>query len=82
MLVALQLVGAAGVPLNVSVLDPCVAAKFPPLTVIGAPTAPVVGERLAISRGPYNPGHSDTGLIGIRTRSDAGCVELPDPLTV
>jgi hypothetical protein len=48
MLLALQLVGAAAVPLNVTVLDPCVAPKFAPLTVTEAPTAPLVGERLVM----------------------------------
>ena len=44
--VALQLVGAAVVPLNVTVLEPCVAPKFVPLMVITVPTAPEVGDRL------------------------------------
>src|SRR5207245_4442585 len=46
MLVALQLVGAAVVPLNVTVLVPCVAPKFAPVIVTGIPTAPDVGFRL------------------------------------
>jgi len=37
MLVALQLVGVATVPLNVTVLVPCVAPKFAPVTVTDAP---------------------------------------------
>ena len=36
MLVALQLVGVAGIPLNVTVLVPCVAPKFVPVIVTGA----------------------------------------------
>jgi hypothetical protein len=48
MLVALQLVGAAVVPLNVNVLAPCVAPKFAPVTVTEAPTTPEVGLRLAM----------------------------------
>jgi hypothetical protein len=48
MLVALQLVGAAAVPLNVNVLAPCVAPKFAPVTVTEAPTTPEVGLRLAM----------------------------------
>jgi len=44
-LVALQLVG---VPLNVTVLVPCVPPKFVPVIVTNAPTGPEVGERLAI----------------------------------
>jgi hypothetical protein len=43
MLVALQTVGTAVVPLNVSVLVPCVAPKFVPVIVTVAPTAPKAG---------------------------------------
>src|SRR5438445_8957775 len=46
MLVALQLVGAAAVPLNLTVLVPCVAPKFDPAIVTGVPTAPDAGVRL------------------------------------
>ncbi len=42
MLVALQLVTVAGVPLNVTVLVDCVAPKFVPVMVMEAPTAPDV----------------------------------------
>ena len=42
MLVALQLVGVPTVPLNITVLVPCVAPKFVPLIVSGAPTGPDV----------------------------------------
>src|SRR5580700_6640804 len=48
MLVALQLVGVAAVPLNVTVLVPCVAPKFAPAIVIGAPANPEVGFKLVI----------------------------------
>jgi len=48
MLVALQLVGAAANPLNVTVLVPCVAPKFAPLIVTGRPTRPETGFRLAM----------------------------------
>jgi hypothetical protein len=48
MLVALQLVAVAVVPLNFSVLLPCVEPKLVPVIVTEAPTAPVVGERLVI----------------------------------
>jgi hypothetical protein len=44
--VALQLLGVAVVPLNFTVLVPCVAPKFVPVIVTDAPTAPVVGEIL------------------------------------
>src|ERR1041385_7381413 len=38
----------AVVPLNLTVLDPCVEPKFAPEIVIGIPTAPTVCERLLI----------------------------------
>src|SRR5205814_4854566 len=47
-LVALQLVGVAAVPLNVTVLVPCVAPKFAPVIVTDAPTNPDVGFRLVM----------------------------------
>ena len=46
MLVADQLVGVAVVPLNVTVLVPCVAPKFVPVIVTDVPTGPLVGDRL------------------------------------
>src|SRR2546429_9891517 len=45
MLVAPQLVGVATVPLNFTVLVPCVAPKFAPVIVTDAPTNPDVGFR-------------------------------------
>jgi hypothetical protein len=42
MLVALQLVGAPAVPLNVTVLVPCVVPKFVPVIITGVPTGPDV----------------------------------------
>jgi hypothetical protein len=48
MVVALQLVGVAVVPLNVTALDPCVAPKLLPLIVTRAPIAPNVGDRVVI----------------------------------
>src|SRR5438552_1782028 len=47
-LVPLQLFGVAAVPLNVTVLVPCVEPKFVPVMVTDVPTAPEVGERLAM----------------------------------
>jgi hypothetical protein len=44
--VADQLVGVAVVPLNVTVLAPCVAPKLVPVMVTAAPTTPLVGDRL------------------------------------
>jgi hypothetical protein len=49
MLVTLQLVGVAAVPLKVIVLVPCVAPKFVPVTVTEVPTAPELGLRLVMS---------------------------------
>jgi len=48
MLVLLQLVGVAVVPLNLMVLVPWVAPKFVPVTVIAVPTGAAEGERLVI----------------------------------
>jgi len=48
MLVALQLVGVAAVPLNFTVLVPCVAPKFAPETVTTVPRTPDVGLRLVM----------------------------------
>lgn len=48
MLEALQLVGAAAVPLKVTVLVPCDAPKFEPLIITEVPTGPEVGLRLAM----------------------------------
>ena len=48
MLVVPQLVGVAVVPLNVTVLVPCVAPKFAPAIVTDVPTGPDVGFRLVM----------------------------------
>src|SRR5436309_9382884 len=48
MLVALQLVGVPAVPLNLTVLVPCVVPKFAPLIVTGVPAIPEVGLRLVM----------------------------------
>src|SRR5258706_509012 len=48
MLVALHVVTVAVVPLNVTVLVPCVAPKFDPPIVTAVPTAPDAGDRLVI----------------------------------
>jgi hypothetical protein len=48
MLVAPQLVGAAAIPLNVTVLEPCAAPKFVPVIVTGVPTNPDTGFRLVM----------------------------------
>jgi hypothetical protein len=46
--VALQLVGVPAVPLNVTVLEPCVAPKFVPAIVIDVPATAVNGTRLVM----------------------------------
>src|SRR5436190_23219711 len=51
MLVALQLVGAASVPLSVTVLVPFVAPKLAPAIVTAVPTGPDVGLRVLIDGG-------------------------------
>jgi hypothetical protein len=48
MLVALQLVTLAAVPLKLTVPDPCDDPKFVPVIVTAAPTAPVVIDRLVM----------------------------------
>jgi len=48
MLVALQLVGVATVPLNVTVLVPCVPPKFVPAIVTEVPATPDVGFKLVM----------------------------------
>ena len=48
MLVALQLVGVAAVPLKVTVLVPCVVPKFAPVIVIEVPTGPEVGDKVVM----------------------------------
>ena len=48
MLVLLQLVAVAVVPLNLTMLVPCVDPKFVPLIVTEVPTGPEVGERPAM----------------------------------
>src|SRR6266571_4994962 len=48
MLVALQLVGVAAVPLKLTVLLPCVDPKFAPVMVTEVPTGPEVGDKLVM----------------------------------
>ena len=49
--VAFQLVGAAAVPLNVTVLEPCAAPKFEPPIVTDVPTGPDAGLKLVMAGG-------------------------------
>jgi hypothetical protein len=46
MLVALQLVGVAAIPLNFTVLLPCAPPKLVPVIVTAVPTLPEVGLKL------------------------------------
>jgi hypothetical protein len=58
MLDALQLAGAAAVPLNVTVLVPCAVPKFAPAIVTEAPTSPEAGlnvEMLGAGTVTVNP---------------------------
>jgi hypothetical protein len=55
MAVALQLVGVAVVPLKVTVLVPCVAPKFWPVSVTKLPTGPAAGLRLVMFGGHTIP---------------------------
>ncbi len=48
MLVALQLVGVAPIPLKATLLVPWVAPKFAPVIVTGVPSTPDVGFRLVM----------------------------------
>ena len=63
MLVAVQLVGFASIPLKVTVLVPCVEPKFTPEIVTEVPVGPAVGERLVIP-GP-DPTMKSTLLLGV-----------------
>jgi hypothetical protein len=55
MLVALQLVGVPAIPLNVTVLDPCVEPKLAPVIVTDVPTGPDVGDKLVMTGAFANP---------------------------
>src|SRR5260370_7159977 len=52
MLVALQLVGVAPIPLKVTLLVPWVAPKFAPVIVTCVPSTPDVGFKLVILGAP------------------------------
>jgi len=60
--VALQLVGVAAVPLNVTVLVPCVDPKFVPVPVTDVPTGPDVGDKL-VMLGPLVVTVNETPLL-------------------
>jgi hypothetical protein len=66
MLVLLQLVGAAAVPLKVTPPDPCVAPKFVPVTVTDAPIDPAVGDTLVILGLSYPPVRVDPEELAVK----------------
>jgi hypothetical protein len=53
-LVVLQVIGVAVVPLNRTLLDPCMPPKFAPPIVTGVPTGPVGGDKLVMI-GSFEP---------------------------
>jgi hypothetical protein len=65
MLVMPQLVGVATIPLNLTVLVPCVVPKFVPVIVTEVPTAPEFGLRLVMAGAitPVPPSGIDIGTI-------------------
>src|SRR5260370_32638227 len=73
MLVALQLVGVASVPLNCTVLVPWVAPKFVPVMVTDVPTAAEVGDK------PVTPGAATTAPL-IPTPATPGTVTTSCPV--
>jgi hypothetical protein len=64
MLVALHAVAVAAMPLNVTVLVPCVAPKFVPVMTIVLPTAPAFGFRL-LMEGTNVRGGVSPPLVGV-----------------
>src|SRR5258708_2479314 len=70
MLVALQLVGGAVVPLNFTVLEPCVAPKLAPAMVTEVPTGPDVGFRLTM-----------LGVVAVATVKVMPLLALPPTVT-
>ena len=71
MLVVLHVVGVAAVPLKLTVLVPCVAPKFAPVIVTEVPTAPAVGESVAmLGRGmPPAPEALNAAISAIQLRA-------------
>lgn len=63
--VGVQLIAVAAVPLNAMVLAPCVAPKFVPVMVTGAPISPDVGDRLVIDGGLWTVTVNETPLLDI-----------------
>jgi len=79
MLVALQLVGAAAVPLKVTVLVPWVAPKLLPVIVTGVPVAPDVGERLVMLGAPGPPPEAlNVAMSAIQSRPEGESVHVEE----
>ena len=81
MLVALQLVAVAAVPLKVTVLVPCVEPKFVPVIVTAVPTAPEVGFRFVIL-GEATPVTGEFGKTWLVQSSIVSSKYEVDPLAV
>jgi hypothetical protein len=81
MLVALQLDGVVAVPLNLTVLVPCVAPKFAPAMVTDVPTAPEVGVRLVTLAGggfpPPPPAPLQPAIVSATVSRSAAAVFNP-----
>src|SRR5437899_3702960 len=75
--VALQLVGVAAVPLNWTMLVPCVAPKFAPAIVTAVPTAPDVGLRLVMLGALPPTGTATPSLAGPPTVTTTPPVVTP-----
>jgi hypothetical protein len=73
MLVPLQLVGVAAVPLNVTVLVPWVAPKFVPLSVTEVPAGPPRGDTVAM----FGAGIT-VKFTALLARLDTTTITLPD----
>src|SRR5438876_3286113 len=77
MVVPPQLVGVAGVPLNVTVLVPCVPPKFVPPIVTDVPAPPDVGDRL-VMLGPVLPTLDalNAAMFAIQPRPEGESVQV------
>src|SRR6266849_608017 len=79
MLVPLQLVGVANVPLNVTVLVPWVVPKFVPVIVTDVPTVPDVGFRFVMlgAAGPP-PEALNVAMSAIQSRPEGESVHVEE----
>ena len=88
MLVALQFVGVASVPLKLTVLVPCIAPKPVPVIVTGVPTAPdegfrpvtVIGDGVTVNRTPLlepaEPAPTLTTTLPVEAPNGTGTIML------